>query len=243
MGPLLLISPYYSTFFCGYISLVVFAILNIVTGVFVENAIKSTQHDADIMMWEEAESRNQLVEDVRKVFIKADTDRSGDLNWQEFEKHIGDHHVQAYLRKLDLDVESSGARGMFKLLDFDGDGKVDIEEFVVGIARLKGLARSLDLARLSHNQRAQSDQLKRLEKKSEDVQTYVQEATESMHILFQETTENMHVRWQEAGQEVGNWTQPSMDDSFTGVAPAKTLQFPPERKYDGDCSQMPAVDL
>merc|ERR1740121_2840658 len=47
-----------------------------------------------------------------------------------------------------LDLEISDVDAFFNLLDYDGNGAVDIDEFTLGCMRLKGTARSLDVARL-----------------------------------------------------------------------------------------------
>eukprot|EP00746_Dinoflagellata_sp_MGD_P118721 gnl/MRDRNA2_/MRDRNA2_54825_c0_seq2.p1 gnl/MRDRNA2_/MRDRNA2_54825_c0~~gnl/MRDRNA2_/MRDRNA2_54825_c0_seq2.p1 ORF type:complete len:147 (+),score=19.56 gnl/MRDRNA2_/MRDRNA2_54825_c0_seq2:95-535(+) len=64
------------------------------------------------------------------------------------------------MRHIGLELDGVlSARGLFTLLDFDRSGAVDIDEFIFGIARLKGYAKSLDLARLVHVQRGQCEQL------------------------------------------------------------------------------------
>merc|ERR1719506_1759781 len=53
--------------------------------------------------------------------------------------------VRHYLSHLDLEVHD--AEGLFDLLD-DGDGEVTLSEFVSGITRMKGSARSADMVSL-----------------------------------------------------------------------------------------------
>merc|ERR1711972_113952 len=47
-----------------------------------------------------------------------------------------------------LELETSEAEGLFHLLDVDESGEVGIEEFIMGCMRLKGTAKSIDLATL-----------------------------------------------------------------------------------------------
>merc|ERR1719247_3443196 len=133
------------------------------------------------MIMEEAHERSKLIEDVRKVFMKADSDKSGALDWEEFERHVGDPRVQAYFRQLDLDIETSGTRGLFTLLDFDGNGVVDADEFIYGCARLKGHARSVDLARISHNVRFHGDTLMKLEGLYKKMQGHLVDITKQLN--------------------------------------------------------------
>merc|ERR1712203_663726 len=44
-----------------------------------------------------------------------------------------------------LEITAFDARSMFKLLDRDGSGNIDIEEFCDGCLRLKGEAKSFDI--------------------------------------------------------------------------------------------------
>merc|ERR1711948_254020 len=54
--------------------------------------------------------------------------------------------MRAYFASLDVDV--SNAWQLFKLLDQDGGGAVDLEEFVQGLLHLKGGAKAIQLAEL-----------------------------------------------------------------------------------------------
>merc|ERR1712217_411645 len=83
-----------------------------------------------------------------QVFNELDTNHGGALSLEEFEKHIDDDKIQAYLKTLEIDV--SQVRTLFTLLDVDRTGEVDIDEFVGGCLRLRGGATSMDLAVLKY---------------------------------------------------------------------------------------------
>lgn len=157
--PLFEISPTMGIFFCLYIAFAVFAVLNVVTGVFVDNAIKANHQDADNIIMEQTQARKNHMDSVKAVFKRADKDNSNTLDWQEFQEHCDNPIVQAYFRQLDLDIEANGAILMFEMLDFDGNGSIDIDEFIYGCQHLKGFARSLDLAKLDHDRRQTESQL------------------------------------------------------------------------------------
>jgi len=70
------------------------------------------------------------------VSAELDTNNSGALSLNEFEQHIEDEKILAYLSTLELDVNQ--VRTLFLLLDVDQTGEVDLEEFVNGCLRLKG---------------------------------------------------------------------------------------------------------
>merc|ERR1712032_252228 len=72
----------------------------------------------------------------------------GALRYEEFETHINDEKIKAYLHTLELDVTQ--IKLLFKLLDTDQGGEVDLQEFVSGCIKLKGGAKTLDLAFLKY---------------------------------------------------------------------------------------------
>merc|ERR1712228_849165 len=61
-----------------------------------------------------------------------------------------------------IDVDQSEAKGLFHLLDLDNSGSVSAEEFINGCLRLRGPAKSLDLALLIQEVRIALSQLKRI---------------------------------------------------------------------------------
>merc|ERR1712025_316499 len=75
----------------------------------------------------------------------------GMLSIAEFNEHLQHLHVRAYFRRLGLEV--SDAKSMFKLLDFDDDGEIDMEEFILGFTHLRGDAKRVDVAKLRQQNR------------------------------------------------------------------------------------------
>lgn len=158
----------------------VLAVLNVVTGVFVENCIKSMQNDDFAVILEQTSERQNSYNHVKQVFLKADVDGSGRLGIEEFKKHLGDPYVQAYFRRLDIEVEGNGLESLFALLDFDGSGEIDIDEFCFGCSRLKGFARSLDLARVQHGQRRMYEELSKMSKDHYDTLGIIHDRMDAM---------------------------------------------------------------
>lgn len=151
VNPLMKSSPmpvYFGMVFTVYILFTVMALLNVLTGIFVDNAMKATENDKDMVIQDEMERQSSYLNDVKQMFREADVDKSGDLSWEEFENHLEDARVKAYFKSLELDA--SAARGLFKLLDQDGTGHIDIDEFMMGCMRLKGQAKSIDIATLMY---------------------------------------------------------------------------------------------
>ncbi|CAE7213099.1 unnamed protein product [Symbiodinium sp. CCMP2592] len=79
------------------------------------------------------------------LFRELDSDGSGALDEGEFKEALKDPRFKIWMAALDL--QSSDAENLFKLLD-DGDGQISYQEFLAGAKRLKGTAQSIDLVTL-----------------------------------------------------------------------------------------------
>jgi len=85
--------------------------------------------------------------------------------------------VKTYLGALGLDT--CEVEGLFKLLDVDGSGFVDLDEFVMGLLRLKGMAKTVDVATLMFEHKKLSKQMGHLEVVVEENCSKVVHALES----------------------------------------------------------------
>eukprot|EP00747_Dinoflagellata_sp_TGD_P112002 gnl/TRDRNA2_/TRDRNA2_171351_c0_seq2.p1 gnl/TRDRNA2_/TRDRNA2_171351_c0~~gnl/TRDRNA2_/TRDRNA2_171351_c0_seq2.p1 ORF type:complete len:170 (-),score=28.92 gnl/TRDRNA2_/TRDRNA2_171351_c0_seq2:378-887(-) len=127
--------------FVCYIAFSIFALMNVVTGVFVESALQHAHRDRDTYM----------AHTVSELFHKVDIEQSGVMSWDEFERALQLSEMQSYFKEINIGLE--GARGLFSLLDIDGSGLVDLDELVHGFFRLRGPAKSLDLVTLMQENR------------------------------------------------------------------------------------------
>jgi len=133
----------YRIIFLCFISFTLFAIVNIVTGVFVEAALQSNLKDRDIIAHEELQSKKMYLESMQDLFQEMDDDGQGTISMEEFESKLKDERVVAFFNALKLDV--SDARVLFRLLDVDDSGDITIQEFLDGCYELQGESRSLDM--------------------------------------------------------------------------------------------------
>lgn len=150
-SPLLALHTMLAILFAIYVAFAVLCVLNIITGVFVDNANRMVSRDEDLVLLEQLESRRDWFQEVKVLFEAADRDGSGKLNAAEFSQQLKDIHMQAWFRKIGVHVESYSAENLFHLLDFDNDGELDLNEFYLAVQRLHGQARSIDIAMLSHD--------------------------------------------------------------------------------------------
>jgi len=144
MVPLLNISYLYALLFVLFVVFVVFGVLNVLTGIFVEQALQV--RDRDLIVQAEMEKIDGFLVDMQDIFMEADIDTSGMLTKRELDKFLNQDRVLAYMSTYGLDVSDMSA--MFRLLDQDNTGEIDIQEWLIGCLRLKGQAKCLDVMRL-----------------------------------------------------------------------------------------------
>jgi len=129
--------------FLFYIAFTILALLNIITGVFVDSAVQTTKTKREFMVQKEVELRERYIQEMSEVFSTIDADGSGMISKQEFLEHIETPDIKTYFWALGLN--NKDMQRLFTLIDDDGSGEVSINEFLEGCIRLKGEARSIDV--------------------------------------------------------------------------------------------------
>eukprot|EP00439_Symbiodinium_sp_Y106_P013421 s3814_g1.t3 len=71
-------------------------------------------------------------------------ERDGAITLSEMEQFFNDEEVRAMFQSLDLTARDSWT--LFKLLDEEGNGDINLSEFIDGCLRLRGPAKALDIA-------------------------------------------------------------------------------------------------
>mmetsp|Transcript_80998 Transcript_80998/g.127544 ORF Transcript_80998/g.127544 Transcript_80998/m.127544 type:complete len:587 (+) Transcript_80998:113-1873(+) len=132
------ISPVLGVVFSVYVGTSMFAIMNMLTGVFVDRAMQCVREDKDQV----------LARQIHNLFLPASEEQDGsrEIDWQGFQDKMQTSVMQKYLAELNLNITE--AEGLFDLLDADKSGSVSSREIVDGCLRLRGPARALELALL-----------------------------------------------------------------------------------------------
>lgn len=148
--PLRAVSEFWGALFVFYISFTLFAVLNVVTGVFCQSAIESAQNDHTAVVHSILKNKKAHVDKIKALFSQLGDEKTGAISFAMFEEKIHSPAVQAYFEVLGLDVWD--AWSFFKLLDLDNGGEVEVEEFLMGCLRLRGPARAIDVGKVIHDQ-------------------------------------------------------------------------------------------
>jgi len=145
---LVLLHTFYLALFLCFVSIALFAMLNVVTGIFVETSMHLSQLDRDQIMQDELRRKEALTRSIQLIFKEMDVDGSNTITKQELAQSLKDEHILAYFNSLELDP--TDVQTLFTLLDTDDSGSINMDEFWLGVMRLKGEARSLDVAKLQY---------------------------------------------------------------------------------------------
>ncbi|OLP90571.1 hypothetical protein AK812_SmicGene27841 [Symbiodinium microadriaticum] len=137
-----------------YVMFMLFCMANVVTGFFCEHAFEMAQADKDQVIMDQIRFREDHIQAFKAMFGHVDVEEEESITFDQLELLLSREDMQAYLSHLDITVESTGS--MFKLLDTDGSGELSIEEFVDGLLRLKGQAKTIDLVGISYDIRRQA---------------------------------------------------------------------------------------
>eukprot|EP00927_Polykrikos_kofoidii_P084329 TRINITY_DN8850_c0_g2_i1.p1 TRINITY_DN8850_c0_g2~~TRINITY_DN8850_c0_g2_i1.p1 ORF type:complete len:768 (+),score=103.33 TRINITY_DN8850_c0_g2_i1:77-2305(+) len=133
VAPLIAIHPGLGIIFSIYMAFAVLAILNVVTGTFVDTALERAASSKEI----------RTVNSAKELFDKLDLDKRGSISVVEFQSQLDTPLMSEYLRE--IDVDPSEASFLFEILDINDSGHIDCDEFLSGCVRLKGPAKALDL--------------------------------------------------------------------------------------------------
>merc|ERR1711924_345421 len=101
----------------------------------------------EVQLEEEQKKKEANAAKLREMFALVDESGDGTISWDEMEQLMHNPTALMYLSKLELSVNH--LETIFRLLD-DGDGEITLEEFIAGISKLKGQARSIDVVDLQH---------------------------------------------------------------------------------------------
>jgi len=151
MDPIWHISSFYGLMFLLYIVFILFGVLNVVTGVFVDRALEIAAQDKDFVVLEEMQSRKQEAKDLTDFFNMLDADGDGCISLEEVTQDRGKGGLQNYMFAMQLDTEA--LLELFTILDTHQTGKLDIQTFIDGCMRIRGHARAIDLHAFLHESR------------------------------------------------------------------------------------------
>jgi len=134
-------------FFIGFCYL---ALMNILTGLFVDRTFKAVAHDHDGLALEKLHADRGVVADLCRLYCAmsgADIDAPSTITMDTFRDFLSSPVMRARLSVLDLEVWDSGQ--FFEMLtSISRTNELDLQSWVTGCMQLRGFARRISLQAL-----------------------------------------------------------------------------------------------
>lgn len=154
-----------------YIAFFNFALFNVLTGMFVDHAMKWSQSDNQNLITEHRSQELQDAARLQRLCEAIDTESTGRISWEDFESFVSDESALIYLASLGLEIHD--AKTFFDMLaGVASDKYIDIETFVKGCMRMKGPATSIDMLSMAYEVTLMHRQSNRIERSLAEVQTF-----------------------------------------------------------------------
>jgi len=142
---------FYYTLFLFYVSVVSFALVNLITGLFVDSAMKAGEKDRMVEMQDSMTEAADFKQAVKQLFMEMVKDEDGLLDRGELEGAIKDDRMKAFMHLVQYD--SNEIVTLFRILDKAGGSKgVSFEFFVDSCFRFGQRIKGLDLLLLLDEQ-------------------------------------------------------------------------------------------
>lgn len=133
-------------FFVIFVIFGSFAMLSILTGIISESMNERGEKRAEEMRFEEERKKHAFIETVRRIFEAADDNNDGTLTREEFRAQVP-RLVRMFMDQ-GLDYKSEDMEMVFYLVDFDGGGTIELQEFLDGMASFTSNVSDLPLQTL-----------------------------------------------------------------------------------------------
>jgi len=132
--PLTQISWFLVVAFVFFIFMMMLSALNVVTGLFVSGVIDRAAAD---------QRTEGLREQLLGLFGHLDVDRSGTLDWEEFQSLLVNEELQSAISGVGIDISDLDV--LFGALDVDSTGQLRTEDFIRGCIAFCGQSRQVDM--------------------------------------------------------------------------------------------------
>jgi hypothetical protein len=139
-------SSYVVGFFLLYIFFTSITLMNLITGVIVENVMMISHEDEVANEKRERQQRRAMAMNLHDIFLISDKTGDFQLSRQEYDTMLQDPHVLRLLRS--MGILPDDIRDLFDIMDVDGSGQMDIKEFFDVFKNFKGTAMSKNLLEL-----------------------------------------------------------------------------------------------
>merc|ERR1712091_38113 len=97
-------------------------------------AMSKAKSDRQLMLAEDHQNQKEVAGELQEVFHAIDTNCTDHISCDEWMEFTSSDAGKDFLTLFGVDAER--ARPIFKVLDLDDSGEIEIQEFVVGFMRI-----------------------------------------------------------------------------------------------------------
>jgi len=142
--------------FIFYTAFYYFGMFNLLTGMFVDKAVRASKPDADAIHLAARQMEEDFVKGFLRIFEEFDHDGDKLIDRAEFQEVVYGEKGKAYM--LGMSLDPGAMRVVFDSLEAISP-KVQTKEFIRGCCRMRGEAKSMDLHSLRYEVQALREHL------------------------------------------------------------------------------------
>jgi len=126
-----------------FVAYTMLAVLNVITGVFVDNALENRKKQHQYQIDKAKESEEDLAEQLQCLFSLADVDGNGYLTQTELAAMLEIEELDAIFKMWGFQREDLFQ--LWTMMDADRDSQITFKEFFETVEKVRGHARSIDV--------------------------------------------------------------------------------------------------
>lgn len=158
--PLWAAGTFYYVLFLFYILFLIVAVLNVLTGMFVDAAVAvstDNKEESDALKAHDLRRQEGHLEKVTMLFDSVENTKSGYMSWSVFKNQTQNQDVMNFLEQYDITLfEAEHFFNMCLFLEENNEARKDMvhmHEFLNGITQIKGPSKGVDVACLMYDLR------------------------------------------------------------------------------------------
>jgi len=141
------VNPAFAWFYIAYVGGVSFAVVRIITALFLRKTLSIAVMDESDCRNEKVKKQRRVSEEIRDSWEESCEGPDGRLGLPQFQRFILHKEAQKWLEILEVDRQD--ACSMFELLS-DTSGLITLDEFLCGFFRLTHTSKQIDMVVLQH---------------------------------------------------------------------------------------------
>jgi len=181
------VGRFYGVAYLGFIFFYVFAVFNILTGIFVERAVEAAAPDREEQILAKRRALIEQATEFKRICGLLDLDKTGTLSLDEFKESMRDPMMVSYLASVGLPVHD--VELFFHVIAGSANAtEIDINMFVEACMTMHGQATALDMKHQVFNTQALFACFKRFERACNEKMDHIMEVSRHLMLAYSEAS-------------------------------------------------------